>query len=571
MSGGPVVVARALAPRPRVAAATRRAGSSRATTRWPSSTTTRAATRTDSPADDRLVLVPDPQPCDWGRMNLAEAMLRCLRAGLDAVPDLEWLAAGLGPGLPGAAPAPNRGGPGQVRRRTPCCAGSRFPATRPGDEHPWQARCRQRYLHRMRIPGDHRSVPFPRRHPSGNGTDLYIGDMWANLRAPRRAPRPRAAGAAAPRRVLPVRCSVPDEALLPTLLLNDADHLRILPGAASLHPLGGGSAEPRAADPGGRRGHGRRPATTSPARWTASVRRRCSTSSTPGRATMPRACRQRRPPGTARERRRPALAPRPDARLAACSARDRTPTESAQRPTEQTSARPPSRRAAERQRGRRSSAATCGRSPARPPARPSHEDRRDVRAGRHRAACSRPGCHPTGGTCSRRSVDRPLVVSFRLRPSKVLAGEFDEELTAWFRCRPRDRDTYWVYYHEPEDETERGTFTAEAFQRRMDPHRRARRCRGQPAAARHAHPHVLDGHRAVRSRLARLRPRRRAGRRARLGLLREGARRLDVRRHRSAARAGAPGVRRRSAPTGGSASSGPRSWPGTTATTGPRG
>jgi hypothetical protein len=55
------------------------------------------------------------------------------------------------------------------------------------------------------------------------------------------------------------------------------------------------------------------------------------------------------------------------------------------------------------------------------------------------------------------------VVSFRLRPSKVLAGEFDDELTAWFREAPRDRDTYWVFYHEPEDETERGTFTADAF------------------------------------------------------------------------------------------------------------
>ena len=58
---------------------------------------------------------------------------------------------------------------------------------------------------------------------------------------------------------------------------------------------------------------------------------------------------------------------------------------------------------------------------------------------------------------------RELVVSFRLRPSKVLAGEFDEELAAWFAAAPRDRDTYWAFYHEPEDETERGTFTADAF------------------------------------------------------------------------------------------------------------
>jgi len=59
--------------------------------------------------------------------------------------------------------------------------------------------------------------------------------------------------------------------------------------------------------------------------------------------------------------------------------------------------------------------------------------------------------------------DRPLIVSFRLRPSKVLAGEFDQQLTAWFRAAPAHRDVYWVYYHEPEDETERGLFTAEQF------------------------------------------------------------------------------------------------------------
>jgi hypothetical protein len=96
------------------------------------------------------------------------------------------------------------------------------------DEHPWQTRCRQRYLHRLRIPGDHRSVPFPRRHPFRGDLHLYVGDMWANLRAPsvhhvleQRQRLPRVASYLS-------RCSVPDEALLPTLLLNDADHLEIV-------------------------------------------------------------------------------------------------------------------------------------------------------------------------------------------------------------------------------------------------------------------------------------------------------------------------------------------------------
>ena len=177
---------------------------------------------------DRVLLVPDPQPCDWGRINLAEAMLRCLRVGLDAVPDLEWLLLTSGQDYP----AQHLRLTEQDLATVEADALLRWfpvPADADDDEHPWQARCRQRYLHRMRIPGDHRSVPFPRRHPFRNGTQLYIGDMWVNLRAPAvhhvLEQRERL------RRVESylARCSVPDEALLPTLLLNDAQHLRILP------------------------------------------------------------------------------------------------------------------------------------------------------------------------------------------------------------------------------------------------------------------------------------------------------------------------------------------------------
>lgn len=176
---------------------------------------------------DRLVLVPDPQPCDWGRMSLAEAMLRCLCEGLAAVPDLEWLLLTSGQDYPA-----------QHLRRTEADLAHQdadallrwFPVpVRPaGDEHPWQERCRRRYLHRLRIPGDRRSVPFPRRHPFRRGTGLFIGDMWANLRAPAvhhvLAQRERLTRVES----YLARCSVPDEALLPTLLLNDAEDLRIV-------------------------------------------------------------------------------------------------------------------------------------------------------------------------------------------------------------------------------------------------------------------------------------------------------------------------------------------------------
>lgn len=176
---------------------------------------------------DRLVLVPDPQPCDWGRMNLAEAMLRCLQVGLETVPDLSWLLLVSGQDYPTQHMRRTE----QELTRQEADAMLRWfpvPADPSQDIHPWQTRCRTRYLRRLRIPGSHRSVPFPRRHPFGGDTELYIGDMWVNL------------GASAVRHVLEqrarlprvwshlARCSVPDEALLPTLLLNDADHLLIV-------------------------------------------------------------------------------------------------------------------------------------------------------------------------------------------------------------------------------------------------------------------------------------------------------------------------------------------------------
>jgi hypothetical protein len=179
------------------------------------------------PTDDRILLVPDPAPCDWGRMNLAEAMLRCLRAGLDLVPELEWLLLVSGQDYPAQHLALTEA---DLASQDADALLRWFPVPMDPaqDVHPWQARCRARYLRRMRVPGDRRSVPFPRRPPFGNGTDLFVGDMWVNLRAPavhhvleQRERLSHVAGYLS-------RCSVPDEALLPTLLLNDADHLRIL-------------------------------------------------------------------------------------------------------------------------------------------------------------------------------------------------------------------------------------------------------------------------------------------------------------------------------------------------------
>jgi hypothetical protein len=58
---------------------------------------------------------------------------------------------------------------------------------------------------------------------------------------------------------------------------------------------------------------------------------------------------------------------------------------------------------------------------------------------------------------------RRLVLSFRMPPEQVLAGHADGRLRRWFRAAPTRRPTYWTYQHEPEDEVERGGFSAGDF------------------------------------------------------------------------------------------------------------
>jgi len=72
-----------------------------------------------------------------------------------------------------------------------------------------------------------------------------------------------------------------------------------------------------------------------------------------------------------------------------------------------------------------------------------------------------PGKLDTGG--------RPMNVSFKAEPAEVIAGRHDARLSEWFRTAPRDRDLYWTFRHEPEQEIQAGEFTAaqyrEAWQR----------------------------------------------------------------------------------------------------------
>jgi hypothetical protein len=44
--------------------------------------------------------------------------------------------------------------------------------------------------------------------------------------------------------------------------------------------------------------------------------------------------------------------------------------------------------------------------------------------------------------------DRSAVVSFKLPPNRVLAGDYDAQFRAFFAAMPRSRPTWWSYYHE---------------------------------------------------------------------------------------------------------------------------
>lgn len=58
---------------------------------------------------------------------------------------------------------------------------------------------------------------------------------------------------------------------------------------------------------------------------------------------------------------------------------------------------------------------------------------------------------------------RDQVVSFKYPPRTVIAGRHDEDLRTWFRTAPRGNRIWWSYYHEPEDNIERGQFTAAQY------------------------------------------------------------------------------------------------------------
>jgi hypothetical protein len=60
-------------------------------------------------------------------------------------------------------------------------------------------------------------------------------------------------------------------------------------------------------------------------------------------------------------------------------------------------------------------------------------------------------------------INRDVVVSFRAKPQEILTGRYDSQLRSWFATAPSNREIYWSYYHEPEENISAGQFTAAQY------------------------------------------------------------------------------------------------------------
>jgi hypothetical protein len=74
-----------------------------------------------------------------------------------------------------------------------------------------------------------------------------------------------------------------------------------------------------------------------------------------------------------------------------------------------------------------------------------------------------PGLPPAWGGSRTDQVNRTVIVSFKAHPRDINSGKYDSRLAAWFASVPRQYDVFWAYWHEPENDVERGAFKPADF------------------------------------------------------------------------------------------------------------
>lgn len=70
---------------------------------------------------------------------------------------------------------------------------------------------------------------------------------------------------------------------------------------------------------------------------------------------------------------------------------------------------------------------------------------------------------PSGWKAATVAKGLDLSVSFKILPKDILSGANDAKLRTWFKAAPKDVTIYWTYFHEPEDDIARGSFTAAQY------------------------------------------------------------------------------------------------------------
>lgn len=59
--------------------------------------------------------------------------------------------------------------------------------------------------------------------------------------------------------------------------------------------------------------------------------------------------------------------------------------------------------------------------------------------------------------------DRTIVMSFKAHPTEITSGQLDSFFRDWFASAPEDQIIYWSYFHEPENNINKGEFTAAQY------------------------------------------------------------------------------------------------------------
>ncbi|MEV6562518.1 beta-1,6-N-acetylglucosaminyltransferase [Nocardia sp. NPDC051756] len=135
------------------------------------------------PPSSDVAIIPDPIPCQWGRMSLVQAQWKTLTWVAANIPDFSWFLLISGQDYPVRSMASIEA----ELATSPHDGYLRHLLIADPDEDidPWQALTRNRYLRMRRRPFSVRQIqlPYQRRHPYRDGTHLYVSEMWFNLSA----------------------------------------------------------------------------------------------------------------------------------------------------------------------------------------------------------------------------------------------------------------------------------------------------------------------------------------------------------------------------------------------------